>query len=471
MSEFLGKTNSLITFRNSQGVDARGTLLKLSRSTIVLEIYNPYSIVQLSEVLEGMCVRRGDRVIYQGRAVVSNLVNTGLMLIVSATLIDAWSDLTGLLEDKAAIRGEVEQFINDWQEAHQIRPGYQLVVGELRSFLGELSRWLEQIDFISEEGYETENVPQLEDFFHELLIPIQPRLIQLFDKFEQEASLVPEEEVMSHKAFAQRDLHPLIMRSPFAYRTFHKPLGYAGDYQMVNMMVCGTRVGPTIYADLINTINLQTGPAVAHRNRIDILGERLSEKVSKAENKNVEIRVLNIGCGPAAEVQNFIRNDELAESCNFKLIDFNQETLDFAETEIDKARKDSGRETKVEFVHKSVHDLLKLTAKANKTIQTGEYDFVYCAGLFDYLSDKVCRRLIELFYKWVKPGGDVLVTNVHPDNPNRWTMEHVLEWYLIYRNEQQMSEIASQFSEQKIYTDSTGINVFLEIKKSLSENG
>ncbi len=40
-----------------------------------------------------------------------------------------------------------------------------------------------------------------------------------------------------HQAFGKRHLHPLILGSPFVYRTLQKPLGYAGDYEMVNMMM------------------------------------------------------------------------------------------------------------------------------------------------------------------------------------------------------------------------------------------
>ena len=89
-------TDSLVVFRNSQGISARGVLMRLSRDQIVLEVYNPYSIVQLSEVLQDLQIRRGDRTIYTGRAVVGQLVSTGLLLIVSATLVDPWSDLIDL---------------------------------------------------------------------------------------------------------------------------------------------------------------------------------------------------------------------------------------------------------------------------------------------------------------------------------------------------------------------------------------
>ena len=40
-----------------------------------------------------------------------------------------------------------------------------------------------------------------------------------------------------HEAYLRRHLHPLLLCSPFAYRTYQKPLGYAGDYEMVNMIV------------------------------------------------------------------------------------------------------------------------------------------------------------------------------------------------------------------------------------------
>jgi len=51
-------TDSLVTFRNSQGAHARGTLMDLTRHAVVFEVYNPYSIVQLSEVLQELRINR-----------------------------------------------------------------------------------------------------------------------------------------------------------------------------------------------------------------------------------------------------------------------------------------------------------------------------------------------------------------------------------------------------------------------------
>ena len=47
MSISTGK-DTFIICRNSQGTEFRATLLRLTRYTVVFEVYNPYSILQLS---------------------------------------------------------------------------------------------------------------------------------------------------------------------------------------------------------------------------------------------------------------------------------------------------------------------------------------------------------------------------------------------------------------------------------------
>ena len=85
--------------------------------------------------------------------------------------------------------------------------------------------------------------------------------------------------------------------------------------------------------------------------------------------------------------------------------------------------------------------------------------------MFDYLSDRVCKRLFELFCNWTRAGGLVLCTNVHPRNPARRYMEHILEWHLSYRDEADMMRLAPEGGVTKVLTDSTGTNVFLETRK------
>lgn len=465
MAERRTPVRNVITFRNSQGEKARGTLMKLTRSTVVMEVYNPYSIVQLSEVLEGLTIYRGDRVVYEGRAVVSNLVNTGLMLIVSATLLNAWKDLSGLLGNAQSVRYEVEQFIDDWEGTHHVLPGYQLVVGEIRSFFSEISFWLEQVDVELEHSKSGIDLTWDDGFFKELAIPVLNKENELLIKFEEEAKKVPECEVVKHRTFAQKDLHPFVMRSPFAHRVFTKPLGYAGDYEMVNMIFRDPAEGPTTYAKIINTSQLLPAAPEAHRNRIDMLMQYLLDKSREEKVQGKSVQVLNVACGPAIEVQRLIRSEPDIENCRFTLLDFNEETLAYTKGKVDEAMRSRGQSVEVSYVHESVHELLKQSINKERNSDPVEYDIVYCAGLFDYLSDKVCSRLLRLFYRWIRPGGSVLSCNVHPSNPNKYWMEHILEWHLIYRDEEEMMSLVPQLGIQRLFFDETGVNIFLEISK------
>ncbi len=461
--------SNLITFKNSQGVQARGSLMKLSRTTLIFEVYNPYSIVQLSEILNELVIRRGEQVVYKGRAVISNLVNTGLMLIVSARLIDSWSDLAGLQDDTELVREEVESFISEWRTTQSIRPEYQLSVSRIRSFLTELNRWLEHLD-VHDPMTHPEGPDISEDFFGTLAEPLIPPLSELFSDFEQQAARIDEDERMAHMSYAQYDLHPLLLRAPFVYRAFQKPLGYAGDYEMVNMMLRESREGPTVYAQIINSLYLGTGPAEAHRNRIDILVGWLRERIGTAVDAGKPPRILNIGCGPAVELQRLFRTEPLMERADITLVDFSEETLGYTRERITEAARAGGIRPNVTYSHDSVHRLLK-RASGEDSAPPEPYDIVYCAGLFDYLSDRICSRLLRLFMQWTVPGGEVLATNVHPSNPARNWMEHLLEWYLIYREEPQMARLADELGRHEVFVDDTGVNVFLRIYRDQRQPG
>lgn len=457
--------NSLVTFRNSQGYEARGTLVKLTRSTVLFEVYDPRSVVQLSEVLTDLELRRGERLIYRGRAVVSNLVNTGLVLLVAVTLLEPWSGPGGAASSRAELDQELEEFLADWDNAAALQPGYQLVVSQIRSFLLELSRWLEPLDLGGDPQRSAVASPQA---LHALAPRALAPLAGLFQRFEREAAAVPEAQRIYHKRFVQENLHPLVMCAPFPHRSFVKPLGYAGDYEMVDMMLREPMEGGSAYARLVNYFFLAAGPAEAHRNRIVLLEDWLRRHVRRVSAEGRPLRVLNIACGPAVEIQRYVADEELAEDSRFWLLDFSATTLDYTRGQLAGTMARVGRFPAVEFIEQSVHSLLKPTSRLASDSAPQEYDLVYCAGLFDYLSDRVCHRLLRRFYDWTVPGGQVLATNVHPANTARFLMEDILEWHLVYRDEPMMAALVPGLgSGQRVYADDTGLNVFLEIDKPL----
>jgi extracellular factor (EF) 3-hydroxypalmitic acid methyl ester biosynthesis protein len=107
--------------------------------------------------------------------------------------------------------------------------------------------------------------------------------------------------------------------------------------------------------------------------------------------------------------------------------------------------------------------------KEHERKKTGaaQYDFVYCAGLFDYLTDAVCQHLMEAFYAMLAPGGLLVATNVDKHAAIN-QMECFLDWHLKYRDTQKMRELtpkAASPEEVIIKRDPSGANVFIEVRK------
>ena len=106
------------------------------------------------------------------------------------------------------------------------------------------------------------------------------------------------------------------------------------------------------------------------------------------------------------------------------------------------------------------------------TGSVGRYDLVYCAGLFDYLHDQVCKRLMSILYNLLAPGGLLVVTNVtdamNSSRPFRYSLEYLLDWNLVYRNARQAETLVPEnfpADSVSIISENTGVNVFIQVRK------
>jgi hypothetical protein len=63
----------------------------------------------------------------------------------------------------------------------------------------------------------------------------------------------------------------LVDLSPFAARCFHKPLGYAGDFEMMNMVYCNESLGDTLFGRALSRVVLDSDANQAVRNRMHYL--------------------------------------------------------------------------------------------------------------------------------------------------------------------------------------------------------
>lgn len=457
MSATTSRVDSGVVFRNGRGAEIRGALARLTRDALMFEVYSPYPVVETGETLQGLRVMRsGQPVCTGGSVVVDSVLSTGWNSMIVATPVGGWTQVEPSAP-RGPLFGEADELIRSWENSHALLPDYQVAVANIRSFLSHFGRWMAQLDVSA-----GARPGDIEDVY----AAVGPRLRGLFDALEGATARRPIESATAHRQYVQQELHPLMLCAPFVHRAYTKPMGYPGDYETVNMILRNRLEGPSAYAAILHLFVLSADTGNGHRNRIDLLTDHLESEAARVAPLGRPVRVLNLGCGPADEVVRFIRRSELAERCEFTLVDFNQETLDYASAQVREASAASGRRPAVTFVHRSVNDLIKEAARGKTAAAGPGYDLVYCAGLFDYLSDRICQKLLQLFNTWALPGGLVVATNVHPGHRSHAMMEDVLDWHLILRDEPQMLALAPEHEgTNKVFTEAAGVNVFLEMRK------
>jgi extracellular factor (EF) 3-hydroxypalmitic acid methyl ester biosynthesis protein len=115
----------------------------------------------------------------------------------------------------------------------------------------------------------------------------------------------------------------------------------------------------------------------------------------------------------------------------------------------------------------SVTQLIKYMSQPMNSPLGVNFDLIYCGGLFDYLSDQMCRQLVSLFYEWIAPGGLVLVANMNDQQrPFRYMVEYLLDWHLIYRDARCMASFAPEKTDNwSVIGEPVAVNLFLEARK------
>ncbi len=445
---------SEVIFQTAEGVKLRGTLSRITRHAAVFELVNPIITPRISEALDEFKVTFQERMVYIGRAMVHNIVDAGTKVVCEAKLDE--SRWTGLDSDWSVTRqGQIGEqykiFIRDWQNFSKVSHEFKIVISDMQGFLHDLRLWLDRVELETRTLSESSRMQREKEVIDNLAAPIIKIIDSYISRFESIVSELTAEAHPNHHTHLRRQLHPLVLVSPFAHRAFHKPLGYAGDYLMVDMMIRSPYEGDTLFAKIINIWLLGQTPAQAHRNRVMHLEQTLVEETARVKTAGRVAKIFNLGCGPAAEVQNFLQEYPIAKHASLTLVDFNQETLQHLQNKLNAICRKGTETASFRLLNKSVYQILKDSGKSLPHSPGEKYDYIYCAGLFDYLSDTVCKQLMNIFYEMLAPGGLLLATNatdvMNDSRPFRYSMEYILDWYLIYRDKNRFATLAPDLAD------------------------
>ena len=321
---------SQVVFKNPDGVELRGAILKLGQSRVIFEVYPVRQPLQASQVFESFQVWVDGREIYSGRAVVRNFLNLGSRVACEAELESEATPGAAASFGRVEVAEAYESFFRHWQGQAKVSAEFKAVVSDVQSYLSGLKLLLERVE-ASITVAPLANRADLEvQVAKTLAAPVLASLDTLRERLLETARDIVPERRPAYEAIVRRQLHPLFLCAPFAFRAYQKPLGYAGDYEMMNMIHRNTFEGESLYARLVHYWLVNQYPAISVRNRVAHMKGKLLQETLRLAGQGERVRILNVGCGPAREVGQFMADSSLADRADFTLIDFDRETLNHA---------------------------------------------------------------------------------------------------------------------------------------------
>jgi len=225
-------------------------------------------------------------------------------------------------------------------------------------------------------------------------------------------------------------------------RGYLKPNGYPGDYLFLDRIYTNHISSNPKYSIWDEYVQ-KNGAPDAVRNRKEYF-----KHLVKAKAKSVSsVNVLNVISGSGRELKELY----------------------------DVAPKKNIRTTCVEIDAEAIAFSKKLNKKYSEHIsyvnsnifryQTDKsFDFIWAAGLFDYINDKAFVKLLKRFKEWQKGGGEIVIGNYNEaHNPSRDYMEILGDWHLIHRTEEQLLRLAKAagFVEKEVHVSRMPDNVIL----------
>ena len=267
-----------------------------------------------------------------------------------------------------------------------------------------------------------------------------------------------------HSDFFKKSLGDYFISATFTGRAFHKPRGYAGDYEMMNQIYRNAPEGDSLFQKIVHMYGINETSSISVRLRKDYLKKKITALLSQ-EGKIV---VGSLACGPAREVVELLSELTQKEISRFTfvLMDQDHHALLNAQRNILKVIRSRSLECDIHLLPLSVKQILESSEESNALNQV-KFDLLYTAGLYDYLPQTVAKNLTTIISQTVKDSGELIIGNFHPDNPTKTISDLVADWRLIHRNHDQMRDLVGNTNLKKLdfYLDEVQVDLFLIARK------
>ena len=258
----------------------------------------------------------------------------------------------------------------------------------------------------------------------------------------------------------QRVVLPYLLLTETSERLYAKPRGYAGDSVSIEGIYANQAAGRGRLGPLLDACFLAEPAAQAVRNRRGLLAEEIRAVLARTPERPVQITTM--ACGPAREVFDVFAQLDDPSRLHVHLIDFDHEALE----EVPRRAAERGLSAQLSLHHANLIDL----SLGRQQLDLPPQDLVYSIGLIDYFVDKLVVRLMSYGHRLLRPGAEMILGNFHPANENKALMDHVLDWRLIHRTEDDLDRmyLESAFGRPAIRFrfEQAGVNLFAFCRKA-----
>jgi extracellular factor (EF) 3-hydroxypalmitic acid methyl ester biosynthesis protein len=428
--------------------------------------------VEVGTVVGEIVVRFDQYEAYRGEARASSVRREAGQTIVGASFVDGLMNIEDVLHlrDVKAWSGAGSQGIGvrdaPWRVSGHEQ--FKALVGELRLLLEDGRANLNQLEATLpwNVAHGDHDSPARAALIHRVRCEFVEDAIDVSDQIDQALRLAPRGERDALREYSLRHLHELLMHSPCMHRARHKPLGYPGDYEVMNSLYVNQFSGATLFAKAVNMAFVSTAAGRAVRERKNLIKAQLSALLDSAP-RDRPVRILSIAAGPAQEIFELLHEREtIPVRVEIVLFDQDKRALAFSYSRLRRVVSSKWRD-RVGLVH--LHDSIKHLLRGAAVFSgQGAFDAVYSCGLFDYLQRPTATSLCRSLYALVAPGGTLYVGNMVPECQSRWVMELHLDWYLVYRERSEMREfarLAAPDARIEILEEATRVNPFVTLTR------
>ena len=252
-----------------------------------------------------------------------------------------------------------------------------------------------------------------------------------------------------HKQEYQNKIQKYFLGFKLGERAYKKPLGYPGDYKMINYYYKGQSESKSFFDHLLDEYTIHhTNCGKGVQNRIPFIKEFINKNKPTKKTMNI----LNVASGPAEEARQLI-NDDKIKGINWSFLDIDNNALSFVKKNLDSTNN-------INFINENILTFLK---KDN----TNKYDLIYSLGLFDYFKDSSFSWIMNHLFKLLDNNGVLIIGNLS-EHKHKIYMEFIAEWDLKYRNTIDLENIAKKnnYSNFEIKTTNDLTQNYLIIRKN-----